>query len=318
MKYYETFAWFIAFLFGATLESQAQYKLSDINKDLELQAFLDSFCVKRNLLSKFDVGEDGFEEVSIVIINLNSKKPTYAAINPYNFIYPASFYKVFIAMEALKQVRENKINLYDLIAIKEHNVVSRYYAVDNDRRKLLEAGDTATIDYLIDLTITRSDNNAANTLIDVVDRENINATIRNYGWFGSEVTKKFGARKSEIVDKYKNAKGVETCAAHAAEFFLRIYNNELIDYWVSNQLKRYLLGQLDKSKISAKLPKSCLVYSKSGWWSYWTNDSGIVDDGDVRFIICVFLPIESEKANQIIAELARQTYDFIKERKKKK
>jgi len=210
----------ILFIFALiSKEAFSQFKLSDLPEDFELQNLLNNFCVEKNLLKEFDVGKDGKEAVSIAIINLTSGKPKYAAINPYNFIYPASFYKVFIVIETLKQIRQKKFSLYDKIVIKEHNVVSNYIAVSNDCRKPIKSNDTLTIDYLLDLTITRSDNNAANALIDLVDREKINETIRSYGWTGSEVTKKFRARKSELNEKYKNAKGVETCAAHAAEFF---------------------------------------------------------------------------------------------------
>ena len=45
--------------------------------------------------------------------------------------------------------------------------------------------------------ITRSDNTAANCLIDFAQRPKINELLHSYGWQGSEVTRKFLKRPVE-------------------------------------------------------------------------------------------------------------------------
>jgi hypothetical protein len=51
--------------------------------------------------STWDVGEDGKEQISFAVIDLTGKKPVFGGINFSNFIYPASVYKMYVAMEIL-------------------------------------------------------------------------------------------------------------------------------------------------------------------------------------------------------------------------
>ena len=88
------------------------------------------------------------------------------------------------------------------------------------------------------------------------------------GWKGSEVTRKFLSRKLEDPG-YDTIRGTETNARHAAEFMYKISSNQLINPWVSMQLKVLLGRQLDKTKLAAGLP-SMLCSVKSGWCIYFT------------------------------------------------
>lgn len=58
--------------------------------------------------STFNAGEDGMETVSFAVIDLNGKKPVLGGVHMDNFIYPASVYKMYVAMEVLKQISEGK------------------------------------------------------------------------------------------------------------------------------------------------------------------------------------------------------------------
>ena len=134
--------------------------------------------------------------------------------------------------------------------------------------------------------------------------------MHKYGWNGSEVTRKFLKRKFEDPG-YETIKGTETCALHAADFMYRIETNQLVNPWVSKQMKTFLGRQLDKSKIAQGLPQNTMYYSKTGWWSYWTNDVGIVDEGKVKYIIACFMPIEEEQALAKFKLLSSRVYDLI-------
>ena len=161
--------------------------------------------------------------------------------------------------------------------------------------------------------ITRSDNSAANCLIDLARRENINDLMHRYNWFGSEVTRKFLKRKFEDPG-YDTIRGTETCAMHAADFLYLIQSNKLVNPWVSMQMKTYLGRQLDKSKLAKGLPENTMFYHKTGWFSYWTNDVGIVDDGDFVYIIACFLPLQEEIALEKFEKLSSKVYLMLKKR----
>ncbi|RPI62002.1 MAG: serine hydrolase, partial [Ignavibacteriales bacterium] len=261
----------------------------------------------------FDVGEDGIEQISLAVVDLTGDQPKLGGVNYDNFIYPASVYKMYVAAEILNQVSQGKYSLYEPYVAKEPNVVDRSKQIENDPRSLLKDGDTVTINYLLDLMITRSDNSASNCLIDIAQRRNIDSLIHTYGWYGSEVTRKFLKRKFEDPG-YENIRGTETCALHATDFMYKIYSNTLVNNWVSLQMKTLLGRQLDKSKLATGLPNTAMFYHKTGWFAYWTNDVGIVIDGKVKYIIACFIPLEEEIALPKFKVLSEKVYALMKNR----
>ena len=274
---------------------------------------LQSIIHDAGLDSTWDVGEDGKEQISFVVIDLSGKKPVLGGVNPGNFIYPASVYKMYVAMTILQQVSDHTYSLFRQYIVKSPNNVDRSREITLDPRPLLKDGDTVTVNYLLDLMITRSDNSAANCLIDIAGRKNINKLMHDNNWFGSEVTRKFLKRKFEDPG-YDTVRSTETNALHAADFMYKIYRNELINPWVSMQLKALLGRQLDTTKLSTGLPPGAMFYHKTGWWSYYTNDVGIVDDGKIKYIISLFTPVPELVVRPKLMEVSKRVYELIRER----
>ena len=281
--------------------------------DEKLSSDLQSIVRELDLDKNFDVGEDGIEQISFAVIDLTGDQPKLGGVNYENFIYPASVYKMYVASEILNQISQGKYSLYKTYIAKEPNVVDRRSEIKTDPRPLLKDGDTVNVNYLLDLMITRSDNSAANCLIDIAERKNIDSLLHTYGWYGSEVTRKFLKRKFEDPG-YENIRGTEPCALHAADFMYKIYSNTLVNEWVSLQMKTLLGRQLDKSKLAAGLPTTSMFYHKTGWFAYWTNDVGIVIDGNVKYIIACFIPLEEELALPKFKILSEKVYELIKSR----
>lgn len=271
---------------------------------------LHSIIKSVGLDSTFNVGADGTEQISFAVIDLNSTKPILGGVNFDNFIYPASVYKMYVAMEVLKEISNNDYYLTTPYYIHSPNDVDMTREISWDPRPVLKAGDTVTIYYLLDLMITRSDNSAANCLIDVATRDSINSTMHQYNWYGSEVTRKYLSRTYED-PQYKTVRGTETCALHAADFMYKIYTNQLVNPWVSMQMKVLLGRQLDTTKIAAGLPHNTMFYHKTGWWSYWTNDVGIVDNGKIKYIISCFTPVTEDIAQPKLLEISRMVYSLM-------
>lgn len=284
------------------------------------QSFSDSLFKIIKLVgldSTFNVGEDGTEQVSFAVIDLNGKEPVLGGVNYDNFIYPASVYKIYIAMQVLKEISNGDYYLTTPYIVHSPNDVDKSKEIAWDPRPQLKDGDTVTINYLLDLMITRSDNSAANCLIDIATRDSINQTIDNLGWQGSEVTRKFLSREFED-PRYKKIRGTETCALHAADFMYKVYTDQLINPWVSMQMKALLGRQLDTTKISLGLPAGTVFYHKTGWWSYWTNDVGIVDNGKIKYIISCFTPVTEERANPMFKVISKHVFDLMERKYLKK
>lgn len=315
MKFYIILLSISFFLLTENLSPQ-QVKVPDYYKvDEEFSKELYRIISELDLARDFDVGEDGIEQISFAVIDLTSDEPILGGVNFENFIYPASVYKMYVAAEVLHQISEGKYSLYESYVTGNPNMVDKTSEIKTDPRPLLKEGDTVNVNYLLDLMITRSDNSASNCLIDIAQRKNIDSLLHLYGWYGSEVTRKFLKRKFEDPG-YENVRGTETCALHAADFMYKIYTNSLVNEWVSLQLKTLLGRQLDKSKLAQGLPSSAMFYHKTGWFAYWTNDVGIVVDGKVKYIISCFIPIEEEMALPKFKLLSEKVYELIKSRVK--
>lgn len=62
------------------------------------------------------------------------------------------------------------------------------------------------------------------------------------------------------------------------------------------------------------LPQEAMFYHKTGWWSYFTNDVGIVDDGEVKYIIALFTPVREEEVRPKFKEISQGVYHLIRNR----
>ncbi|MGB3367612.1 MAG: serine hydrolase, partial [Acidaminobacteraceae bacterium] len=91
-------------------------------------------------------------------------------------ISSASIIKVFLIVEVHKQIRDGKISFSDKLTLKENLKV---YGSGILRKK--NAGTKYSVEYLLNLVITISDNVAANMLADYVGLKNINATAKELG-----------------------------------------------------------------------------------------------------------------------------------------
>lgn len=305
MKYF-TLLILVLFHFCASAQVPSYYK-----QQKSFNESLKNIVHEVGLDSTWDVGDDGKEQISFAVIDLTGKKPVLGGVNFTNFIYPASVYKMYVAMEILKQVSNNEYSLFRQYIVRSPNDVDRSREIGFDPRPLLKNGDTVTVNYLLDLMITRSDNSAANCLIDIASRKRINQTMHENGWAGSEVTRKY-LRRSFEDPGYDTVRSTVTNALHAADFMFKIYKNELIDPWVSMQMKALLGRQLDTTKLSPGLPASAMFYHKTGWWSYYTNDVGIVDDGKIKYIISLFTPMREVNVRPKLKELSGRVYELIK------
>jgi len=253
--------------------------------------------------------------MSFAVINLHTPEPEIAGYHMDEFIYPASIYKVFVGAEILRKVYEKILNLSDIVEIKSPNDVDRDICLfpkttSKDHRPPLKAGDKMTIDYLLDLVFSRSDNTASNTLIDIAGREDINShIILPNGWKGSEVTRKFLDRLKEEKE-YRVSRITVSNARYLAEFFYKIEKGELVSKWVSEKLKAYMQNWNREGRSGLNLPEFVNYYRKGGWleingYKYnflsaiknvtkkgyavnkWSNDAGVVTGQNSHYALAL-------------------------------
>lgn len=303
----------LSFLFLLMVPMASAQDTLSFGSDASFGAALTQIIDDAGLAGDFDVGEDGIEQVSFAVIDMTGDVPVFGGVNPDNFIYPASVYKMYVAAEVLRQVHEGEYDLDSEVVVAEHNAVDRSKEIASDPRPLLAGGDTITVGYGLDLMITRSDNSASNVMIDQATRPRIDSLMHRYGWRGSEVTRKYLPRSVEDPG-YADIRGTETSARHAAEFLYRAATGTLVNPWVSQQLMTYLGRQLDVSKVRPGLPRNAMHYHKTGWWSFWTHDAGYVDDGEVRYVIALFTPMREADVLPAMEQVARDVHTLIRRR----
>ncbi len=301
---------FVTLYFAAPVTRAQEVNVSAyFTVDPEMSDSLQAIVKSVGLDSTFTTS-DGPETISLAVVDLAGKQPVLGGVHYSEFIYPASVYKMYVAMQVLKEISDGDYYITTTYVVPFPNAVDSSKEISWDPRPLLQVGDTVTINYLLDLMITRSDNSAANCLIDVARRDSINKTMHEYGWYGSEVTRKFLSREYED-SAYKNIRGTNTCALHAADFMYRIYTNQLVNPWVSMQLKALLGRQLDTTKLSEGLPHNTMFYHKTGWWDTWTNDVGIVTNGRIKYIVSCFTPLDESVADPRLKELSERIFALV-------
>lgn len=228
--------------------------------------FTEDKDLSRKLLKILD--ENGFteKEIGIAIIDLTKNEPKIFGYNFNHFIYPASIYKIFIGAEVLRMIEIGNFSLGQITKIKSPNDVDKDARLfPGDTRKLLNSGDEVSVDYLLNLMLTRSDNTSSNVLIDLVGRENITENIiHKYNWHGSEVTRKFLDRTKES-KAYRFSESTKTCARHVAEFFYLVEKEKLISPFVSQKLKEYMLLWNKDGRTGLLISDYLSYYRKGGY-----------------------------------------------------
>jgi beta-lactamase class A len=280
-------------------------------------------------------------EISFAVINLKKIEPEISGYNLNNFIYPASIYKVFVAAEILRQINRGQRKLEDIIEITSPNEVDknvRFFptATHKDYRPILKNGDKVSLDYLLNLMLTRSDNTAANVLIDVAGRENVNTNIiLPNGWQGSDVTRKFLDRLKEK-GEYRTSKITVSNGRHLAELFYKIENKTLINPWVSEKLKEYMMKWNRYGRQGLSLSEFKSYYRKGGWleingykWNIYrgikavfkkgfavikySGDVGVVKGNNSHYVIAVLTILKTkwpcQKFN--LTKLSREIYRLM-------
>ncbi len=218
----------------------------------------------QNLISEGKF-EKQLNQLAVAVIDLNELEPKIFGVNLDTFMYPASVYKIFIGAEVLRQIEAGQLRLSEEIEVKSPNDVDKDARLFPDSRPLLQSGDSVTIEYLLDLMLTRSDNTASNCLIDLVGRESISTNIIElYGWQGSEVTRKFLDRVKE--DKpYRYVESTKTCVRHIAEFFFLVETEKMVSPFASKKLKEYMLRWCREKRQGFSIPEYLLYYRKGGY-----------------------------------------------------
>lgn len=259
----------------------------------------------KKLIKKYKPAKRSTVSFSLIKIGDGYKKRF--SYNEDLFLYPASIYKIFIAAEVLRQVENGLLGLDQKILIKEKNIVGDNGIFPKKENSIYLNKKQFSINELLNLMLSISDNTASNSLIDLVSRENITKNIINKnGWHGSEITRKFLTREKED-EIYMLSKPTMSCVRHISDFLLLVEEDKLISPFVSNKIKEYMLhcsntelsleidefknyyhktGSLEVNLWKISLIKALKNIIKKGWAiSTWQHDAGVFEYKNSKFVI---------------------------------
>jgi beta-lactamase class A len=224
-------------------------------------------------------------------MRLNDEKPFAAA----------SVVKIPIMAALFSAAGEGRLQLDRQVVLTRDQITG-----GSGQLKSMPLGTTVSVERLIELMVTHSDNTATNILIDMVGFDYLNGFFRAQGLKHTTLCRK-------MMDFSDRSKGVDnyTTAADISLVLEKIYCNNFRDPQVGQRCLELLKCQKVNDRIPAKLPDEVVVAHKTGLERNVCHDAGIVftDNGD--FLICVLTRSTKgvRSCKRFIADLAAQTYN---------
>lgn len=241
-------------------------------------------------------------ELGFVIKDLRSGR---AIVHDADKRFPsASMVKVPIMAACYKAAEEGRISLADVVTLKRTDKVR-----GSGTLRAAPAGTPVTVEKLIELMITGSDNTAANMLIDLLGFEYLRSAFKDFGLDQTNLSRK-------MMDFRSRAKGIEnyTTPREMAEILEKIYRRTCVSPQASEKCLVCLRGQKVNDRIPRYLPRKVPVAHKTGLENKVCHDAGIVftDKGDV--LICVLTEGDTGAtiAKRMIARISVLVYRIYK------
>ena len=241
-------------------------------------------------------------EIGLVIRDLDSGW-TFQ-VNPDKLFPAASMVKVPIMAACLKAAEEGRLSLQDDLKLKRSDKATGSGVL---RRRAM--GSAYTIEQLVELMVTHSDNTAANMLIDLLGFDYLNRTFREMGLERTNLSRK-------MMDFRSRDMGVEnyTSAREMADILERIFRKGCVCSSVSERSLEFLKSQKVNDRIPRLLPKDTVVAHKTGLERQVCHDAGIVFTDNGNFLISAFTKTTSgpRTAKRFISSVSSLAYTVYK------
>jgi beta-lactamase class A len=216
----------------------------------------------------------------------------------------ASLVKIPIMAAVFQAEKDGKLTLDQLVTMKGSDQVTGSGVI-----KAMPAGSQFAVEKLLELMVTRSDNTAANILINLVGRDYLNAYFKRIGLRNTNL--------SRIMMDFKyRRQGIEnyTTPKDVSVLLEKMYKGSFINAEVSGKCLALLKLQKVNDRIPRRLPDDVVVAHKTGLERLVCHDAGIVFTERGDFLICVLTKSKAsyKSSKEFIARLAAYTYHNYK------
>lgn len=294
IKHFLFFAIFALFLFlksglaAYADNSSEQVTLSDaVFADLALQGYLGN----------------------VSVYSYNGNDLDTVSVDAQKQWLPASTVKTLVAMYAFNQVSKKKLSLSDQFTIDDKNVVPNELVTDE--LPDLSAGDSISLQRLIEQMITQSDNTSFNTLLDILGRDKITAFAHTIGLKHTYIGSKLNLDTSQEQYEFNSpGYGINTITAEDyARAFVLIKKNKIPG---SSDMYKVLSRQKINDMIPLLLPKNIVVAHKTGDLAPLYHDGGIVEAPTGTYILSIFTNTNDPGVVAHISELIyTKNFDLV-------
>lgn len=186
----------------------------------------------------------------------------------------ASMIKVFILGKAMERVREGSLSLSQTLVLHGDDKVGGAGVLAG-----YPSGSELSLDTVLRLMITESDNTATNMIIDLLGMDAINDYIQAQGYGDTSLQRK-------MMDTEAVAEGREnyTSVKDLGTFFQRLYNRSCVSPELDDVMLSYLAAQTDTECFPTALP-GVMIAHKTGELGGLYDDGGIIYQEGKPFIM---------------------------------
>lgn len=217
----------------------------------------------------------------------------------------ASLVKLPLMLAVYDGANKAKYSLQDKLLLKGSCQVG-----GSGELKAMKPGCSFTVEELIGLMISASDNTATNLLIDKLGFRELNL------WFSD-----FGLRDTNLgrfmMDFKYRQKGVEnyTSPRDIALVLERLYQGDFLGRDFSEKCLMHLKSQKVNNRIPALLPPDTPVAHKTGLENRICHDAGIIYTPGGDFLLCVLTEDapSHKNAKHFIARIASDVYAYFQD-----
>jgi beta-lactamase class A len=230
--------------------------------------------------------EAGLEGASMVVLPLAAGTAA-VELDSTRALYPASMIKVPLVAAALFEIAGGRLDAGEALTVDEGNLTA------NDAASPLVAGYRSSLDEIMHLAISRSDNVATNLLFDVVGRERATCIVRErFGLLDTVFARKLSGSDPLIHDpQWDGTTRNAHPAADAARLFAAVARDEVP---IAHRLRDMLAAQAWNEKLSSGLLPNDRFLHKTGDTSEGTHDGGIlIDAAGERWVVVAYTSLAS-------------------------
>lgn len=220
---------------------------------------------------------------------IDIKREVEFGINEKVEFYAASTVKVPLNLYLYELIEQGIVNPYETLKYTDED-----YEGGTGKIKYREKGAEYTVRQLSRLSITISDNIAANMLLRKVGRKNLKEYMRMIG--------------GKVVSDEKNISCPEDMAVYLKHLYEFYSDNETL----GKELADYLSGTVFNERIPLFLPDRVKVAHKIGNWHGEYHDVGIVFSEDPYIVSVMSKNVpRKEEAFKVISDISAKIYRYM-------